>query len=128
MPEIALRRNKGSFTAQLYREGTIFVVLKSNDVSAEGVQKYQELARQRLTTSVPAGTPFTIEFIVVGTHLIARCNGTTIRCEVTPDGPTSGNAAIRGPSHDAFRDVEVLNLEGLSEAEAMKIAGMDAAN
>ena len=123
--EIALRRNNGSISAQLYREGTIFVVLQSTYVIPDGEPKYQELARQRLSTSVPAGTPFTIEFIAVGTHLIARCNGSTIRCEASPQGSLSGDSAIRGPSYDAFRDVAVLNLDGLEEAEAMKLAGME---
>lgn len=125
MPEIALRRKNGSLTAQLYREGTIFVVLQSTYMSPDGEPQYQELARQRLTNSVPAGTPFTIEFIAVGTHLTARCNGSTVRCEATPEGSRSGDVAIRGPSYDAFRDVEILNLEGLGEVEAMKIAGMN---
>ena len=127
MPELALRRRNGSLSAQLYREGTIFVVYQSNDAAPARISKYQELARVRLTESVPAGTPFTIEFIAVGTHLIARCHGTTVRCEAPPDGPASGDVAIRGPSYDAFRDVEVLNLDGLSEAEAMKAAGMSGA-
>ncbi len=127
MPELVLRRKNGSLSAQLYREGTIFVVLQSNDAAPEGVPRYQPLSRTRLNESVPAGAPFTIEFVAVGAQLVARCHGTTVRCAAPPDGPASGEVAIRGPNYDAFRDVEVLNLEGLSEAEAMKVAGMDAA-
>ena len=129
MPEIALRRNDGSLSAQLYREGTKFVVLQHNDSLPKGdPTEYQQLGHALLTNAVPAGTPFTIEFIAVSTHLIARCNGATIRCEATPEGPTTGDIAIRGPGYDAFRDIEVLNLDTMSEAEAMKIAGMDAAS
>ncbi len=127
MPEIALRRkDNGSLTAQLYREGTKFVVLQHNGSKPkDDPNEYQKLAQTLLPNAVPAGTPFTIEFIAVGTHLIARCNGTTVQCEITPDGPTTGDIAIRGPNCDAFRDIAVLNLDGLDEAEAMKLAGME---
>jgi hypothetical protein len=68
--------------------------------------------------------PWTIEFGVVGSRLIARRNGSLLPIETDAtirSGRTPGSIV----TPNAIRDIEVINLDGLPEAEALRILGVD---
>ena len=71
------------------------------------------------------GPEYMLELFAVGDRLIARVDGKPV--PVATDG-----RLIRGDTACStevpFRDVEVINLDGLSEAEALKAAGLSAAS
>jgi hypothetical protein len=88
---------------------------------------WEERGGDGKTTILASGTrtlgmadEFTLEIIGVGDRLIGRCNGETI-------GPVkvahvNEGRIIVNTTH-VIRDMEVLNLDGLPEAEALKVAG-----
>ena len=65
-----------------------------------------------------------VEYAVISDHIIMRAGGTEV-------GVTKEPVNKRAPGfinlHTAIRDIEVINLDGLSEAEALKAAGIDGA-
>ncbi len=68
------------------------------------------------------GDEGTLEFFAVGSRLIGRA-GTAFVASTTDAQWARGSAKISG-SED-IRDIEVINLDGLPEAEALKILGVD---
>ena len=68
------------------------------------------------------GDEGTLEFFAVGSRLIGRVGDTFVTSTID-DQWARGSARISG-SED-LRDIEVINLDGLSEAEALKILGVD---
>jgi hypothetical protein len=82
-------------------------------------------SRQRLIEKeIPAlSGEFTAEFIAIGNRLHGRVNGETISFTLL-DGPEIGWVDVSEAHMLPFRDVEVIHLDGLSEAEALKAAGI----
>ncbi|HBJ86211.1 MAG TPA: hypothetical protein DDZ88_20570 [Verrucomicrobiales bacterium] len=68
------------------------------------------------------GAEFTLELVAIGTQLHARFNGVALPV-ITDTRLTTGEVGLH-PLHPV-RDVEVINLDGLSEAEARKVAGIE---
>ncbi len=68
------------------------------------------------------------DLYAVGQTIIARCNGQTITAQPPDQTPDRiSRPMIYNLRADAFRKLEVINLDGLPEAEARKAAGLDAA-
>ena len=63
------------------------------------------------------------EFVAVGNRLIARCDGKLVSI-LEDRRQMEGELALMNFS-GTIRDIEVINLDGLSETEALKILGVD---
>jgi hypothetical protein len=87
-------------------------------------QKGERLYNRDLGRAMHPGEEYTMEFYAIGTQLLARFNNEWLP-PVTDTRLKSGSVAIQN-AH-LIRDVEVINLDGLSEAEARKVAGVDSA-
>jgi predicted Ser/Thr protein kinase len=70
---------------------------------------------------VQAGEEYTMEFVALGNYLIGRYNMEIITAR--DDRFSEGTACISGA--EDIRDIEFINLDGLPEAEALKILGVD---
>jgi|GEM_PF-1012826 len=65
----------------------------------------------------------TVEFYVVGPELIARCDGNVLTTKTDKEAPDLSTAiAFHNANVGQLRDLEVINLDGLPEAEALAIA------
>ncbi len=86
---------------------------------------YPVLAEVALREPLTPGKEYLAEFYAIGSHLIARVNGQTLTTRIaTP--PVAGVFQIYGAQWDYFKDAETINLDGLPEAEALKLAGVPA--
>ncbi len=70
----------------------------------------------------PIGKEYTLEFAAIGNRLIGRHNASVI-AQATDQTFTDGTAHINGA--EDVRDIEVINLDGIPEAEALRIIGVD---
>ena len=69
---------------------------------------------------------YTMELCAVGNLLIGRINEQTVIARLDADSVAAdGGLGIWGVDRNFFRDIEVINLDGLSEAEALKILKVD---
>jgi serine/threonine protein kinase len=84
---------------------------------------YTMLANDPAKKQPQPGAEYVIEAAVIGQHIVSRFNGATPLLFVNDTSYGNGNAAVTG-SEDV-RDIEVINLDGLTEAEALKILGVD---
>ena len=75
-----------------------------------------------LPSPLLAGQEITLEFATVGNRLIARAGNSVLKL-VSGAYATSGSVFISGT--DDLRDIEVINLDGLPEAEALRLLGVD---
>jgi serine/threonine protein kinase len=83
---------------------------------------YITLKNDRAKRVTSSGDEYVLEFGVVGSQLIARFDESTVWL-MRDTKPSQGDGLING-SEDV-RDIEVINLDGLPEAEALKILGVD---
>jgi serine/threonine protein kinase len=81
------------------------------------------LAEEPLREPLVAGKEYQAEFYAIGTRVIARVNGQTLSFE-TDVPPVAGQLSLYGANMDWFKDAHVLNLDGLSEADALKLVGV----
>ena len=65
-----------------------------------------------------------IEFGAVGDHLVARLGGGFVKL-VSDSHLRQGKGYISAGGASAIRDIEVINLDGLPEAEALRLLGVD---
>ena len=72
----------------------------------------------------PAPREYAVEFYAIGSRLIGRIDGQTLTAEL-PEATASGGVDLLSADADYLRDVEVLNLDGLPEAEARKVIGVE---
>ncbi len=100
----------------------LFSIPQKDESNARKGATWDRLAERPHPTAMTRGTEITLEMIVVGDRVIGRINGQTVG-PVTNDVHREGKFIII--SSQPFRDVEVLDLDGLPEAEALRIAGMD---
>jgi serine/threonine protein kinase len=85
-------------------------------------RQVQELFRQPYSAPVSSGQEYLVEVAVVGDRIVARYNDALVDM-ATDATQLTGTAAISGI--EDLRDIEVINLDGLPEAEALKILGVD---
>ncbi len=71
---------------------------------------------------LPDGAEYTLEFYAIGSRLIGRLNGKLLH-QVEDSALNEGTVGLY--VGEAFRDVEVISLDGLSEADALKLAGVN---
>jgi serine/threonine protein kinase len=123
MPEILLREQETrNYNAFLDGDGQSLVIQRYDGTVPQGhPDHYRTLGSQRLKKPVPSGSPYTLEFVAVGRRLRARINDTTLEVEA-PDPPAAGLVTLYNPDFDTFRQIERIELDGLSEAEALKAA------
>jgi len=89
--------------------------------------KIPDVELKRSHVKMPAsGQDYLLEFIAIGQTLHAKLDGQTVSLQLPANEQTQqeGEALIYGLNLQPFRDVEVINLDGLSEAEARKAAGI----
>jgi serine/threonine protein kinase len=65
-----------------------------------------------------------IEFGVVGDHLVARLGMSFVKLIIDPH-LRQGKGYIAGGGASAVRDIEVINLDGLPEVDALRLLGVD---
>jgi hypothetical protein len=81
------------------------------------------LAEAPLREPLPQGKEYVAEFYAIGQQVIARVNGQELTASTDlPPAPCS--FSLFGADWDYFQDAQVLNLDGLSESEARKAAGI----
>jgi len=83
---------------------------------------YQTLHSSAPADAPKAGEDYTLLVGVVGKLLVSRLNSTTAGI-LMDEGFASGKAFIGMTT--PFRDIEVMNLDGLPEAEALRLLGVD---
>ncbi len=100
------------------------VKLAGNQLQAQRLEsgKYVVISNDFLPNAPAAGQEFVIEFAAVGERLISRVGDSFIK--VFTDDKWKIGAAYLNFAEDV-RDIEVINLVGLPEAEALRILGVD---
>jgi hypothetical protein len=73
---------------------------------------------------VSSGSEYTMEFGAVGNRLVGRLNDTLVKM-ASDDRYPAGHAYFTGS--ESTRDIEVINLDGLPEVEALRLLGVDEA-
>ncbi len=120
---IVLRRNVTGERCQIFLDEDQCSCQVSQKNSAGDVQNWGVI-KKRVTPSIPVGKTYTLEFVAIGNLLVARCNGQLMFATRDDRNTKPGSAYIL--AYEDTRDVEFINLDSLSEAEALKIAGVDA--
>jgi serine/threonine protein kinase len=93
-------------------------------VASKRVQEDSTYVFQAPVNDLPTGVgEYTMEFAAVGSHLIGRFGSQTVRVARGAD-LSGGIGYITG--EESLRDIEVINLDGLPEAEALRLIGVDA--
>ncbi|MBX7207451.1 MAG: protein kinase [Verrucomicrobiaceae bacterium] len=80
-----------------------------------------ELARLR----EPRGVERSLELAVVGSTVIARAGGQISRSQIPPSEVIAPFKPELYAAEASLRDIEVINLDGIPEAEALKLIGVD---
>jgi hypothetical protein len=88
----------------------------------EAVKKWDTLESIRPETPLKPGDEFDMELIVIGGKLHGKFNGKPLPV-VTDARLTEGEIGFQ--TRHLVRDIEIINLDGLSEAEALKAVGLD---
>lgn len=120
-PELLLREDGLlNYNAYLDDGGAALTIQRCHN---KAVKPHVTLAKVKLPKPILRGEPYTLEFYGIGRRIIARVNDLTVDL-VVPEEPWRGRSAIYGIRNDAFRDVQHLRLDGLSELEALRLAGV----
>jgi hypothetical protein len=95
------------------------------ELTLDGGRKFLTLATAPAEMAMGEGEAYTMELYAIGGLLIGRMNEQTLTARIeNPDVLAEGAFGIWGADRNFFRDFEVMNLDGLPEAEAMKLAGV----
>lgn len=84
--------------------------------------KYETLHTSAPSNSPAQGQDYTLQVGVVGRRLVSRLNSTNATVLMDASIP-QGGAYLGIPA--PIRDIEVINLDGLPEAEALRLLGVD---
>jgi len=112
---IVLRKHETKFQQYQLSPKGVFLTINRRDG-----EEYPEIMRFSKPI-VQSGAEYVMEFGIVGSQLVARYNDDFMRVQDTTF--KQGSAYLSGK--DDLRDVEVINLDGLPEAEALRLLGMD---
>lgn len=119
VPELLLRAShESNFNAYLEDDGRTLVI---QHFDRRATPQYRTLNEIALPKPVEPGRAYTLEFFAIGQVLIARCRDVMVEVD-SAIPPQEGLASIYGIHFDHFRDVELINLDGMSEAAALEIA------
>jgi serine/threonine protein kinase len=114
--------DKGRFT--LGTPATSSSINKEMQIQRVDDEKTVELARIQRPNPKESGQEDELEFAILGKRLISRIGTTFVRVlELDKPIQKRGPAYISGT--EDLRDIEVINLDGLPEAEALRILGVD---
>jgi serine/threonine protein kinase len=119
--DMALRWQKSSDVAD---KGLYALQINSNELLFQRLEqdKYFTLHRSRLAELPNIGTEYAFEYGVVGDRVVGRVG-------TNPAIVTRDERWERGPGYlsatEDLRDIEVINLDGLPEAEALRLLGVD---
>jgi hypothetical protein len=116
---IFLRRQAGN------NSGLYQLKLSDNTLACqrrEG-ERYHLVSSGTAASAKVAADEFTLEFAALGSKFFGRLDSRLL-CAGTDTTHSAGVAGLY-VNDMAVRDIEVLNLDGLSEAEALKILGVD---
>jgi hypothetical protein len=113
---ISVRREHSDSVASLMTTGAEIV---GQVRSASGIKYFLDAKNSK---TVPAKGDYQVEFAVVGSQFVARLHPSVFR-SAKADCPSEGPSRIDAKS--AVRDIEVMNLDGLPEVEALKLLGVD---
>jgi len=103
-----------------YKEQAAYTAIQFYDGA---VKHGGELAHVTHETLGQPGDEFVMEMFAIGDRLISRFNG-KLMPPLTDNTFRQGGVSFQ--IKHLVRDVEVINLDGLSEAEALKLAGVEA--
>jgi formylglycine-generating enzyme required for sulfatase activity/serine/threonine protein kinase len=120
---IILRRNDTGERCQIFLDNNDCSCQVSQKNSAGDVQNWGVI-KKKVTPSISVGETYTLEFVAIGNLLVARCNGQLMFATRDERNTKPGSAYIL--AYEDTSDVEFINLDTLPEAEALKIAGVDA--
>jgi hypothetical protein len=91
-------------------------------VTADG--KLTKLAEAPLREPLAMGKEYAMEFFAIGDRLIGRIDGQTVTARAPAAPGLPGDLGITSGHYDYLRGFEVLNLDGIPEADALKLAGV----
>lgn len=85
-------------------------------------QKYLPISLRRMPPSLLALDEMDVEYAIIGDRIVTRAGGTELMM-------AKETISKRAPGHvvlyTAIRDIEVINLDGLPETEALRLLGVD---
>ena len=85
-----------------------------------------KLVSAPLQAPLQEGIEYGMEMYAIGDLVIARLNGQTLTAKLgAAEAPPRGGLGVFGVDRNFFRDFEVMNLDGLPESEALKLAGAE---
>jgi len=119
-PELILRETKDT-NFNCYLQGGKTLIIQRYDATA--AVKYQTLVSEDLPTPIPEGDSYTLTFYTIDDLIMATVGDHTVRV-AWPGVPEKGLVCLYGPGFDDFRDVQLLNLDGLEKAAALKQIGL----
>jgi len=111
-----------NYALRLSPDGSGARLVFHNESISKDARNERLLRETQLDKPIRKGDTYALELAVIGPRLIAHCNGQLI-ADIADHSLSEGTTGIR--SGEAFRDWEIMNLDGLSEAEALKRAGID---
>ncbi|MBB5040403.1 hypothetical protein [Prosthecobacter dejongeii] len=119
VPELLLRSShESNFNAYLEHGGKTLTIQRFDRQADE---RYQTLRQMDLPQAAEPGRAYTLEFFAIGQVLLARYRDVVMEV-TTKNAPKAGQISIYGIHFDDFRDVEVMNLEGVAEENALQMA------
>ena len=113
--------SKDGFRAVLVPQALANSVELGIQTSTDGKLSLQALGKGQV--EVGEGQARTLELCAVGSRLFLRVNGRTV-ARAQDDKPQAGQIVL-SQFKGRLRDAEIMNLDGLPEAEALKLLGMD---
>ena len=111
-------------TVEFKSSGSRTLVLHDTKSAGPGQLSQPTISPPYDVTTAQPGKDFTLEIAVIGTRVIGKLDGRIV-CDGTTSITAPGSPCIT--TLLPFRDLEILSLDGLPEAEALKLAGVDAA-
>ena len=92
------------------------------ELTLGGGKKFVTLGTARVETALREGEEYSMELYAIGSLLVGRINQQTLTARIENSAvPAEGALGIWGVDRNFFRDFEVINLDGLSEADALKL-------
>lgn len=114
---VTLRENSAGRYSFAFKPTSILVTVDGGQP-----RRVKELFQSPYSKSVSPGGDYEIEIATIGDHIITRYNGALV--DLTNDATQqTGSVSISGI--EDLRDIEVINLDGIPEAEALSILGVD---
>jgi hypothetical protein len=117
-PQINLRSTEGgSLNLHVYQSGSQLLIRRAKPGAG-----FPLLAEIKLSKKLrQPSREYVMEFYAIGQTLIGRIDGETVTAQLD-EPPVPGTCGLYGAQNDFLRDAQFLNLDGLPETEALKLA------